>query len=283
MFVADTLSHAHLPTTNTCGFVHSLEEIDHTISLSLSTDQLLQVKHASQNDPVIQQLRETIKQGWPQCKSDVAECLHPYFDFRNELIAQNELVFKGDLLVIPAAMRKEMIATVHASHIGMEGCIRRARDSMFWPRMTTELREYVSKCDICLAHRTSPQKEPLLQHDITDRPWAKIGIDLSELHNLVLLVICDYYSNFIEVERITHTTTGGVTKALKAQFARYGVPDTVVSDNGPQLSSKEFATFSKSWGFTHVMSSPHYPQSNGKAKNAVKTLKQLFKKCHDSG
>ena len=51
-------------------------------------------------------------------------------------------------------MRKEMIATVHASHIGMEGCIRRARDSMFWPQMTTELREYVSKCDIFLAHRT---------------------------------------------------------------------------------------------------------------------------------
>ena len=82
--------------------------------------------------------------------------------------------------------------------------------------MTTELREYVSKCDNCLAHRTSPQKEPLLQHDITDRPWAKIGIDLCELHNRVLLVICDYYSNFIEVERITHTTTVGVTKALKA-------------------------------------------------------------------
>ena len=99
-------------------------------------------------------------------------------------------VFKGDLLVIPASMRKEMIATVHGSHIGMQECIRRAQDSMFWPQMTTELREYVSKCDTCLAHRTSPQKEPLLQHDNTDRPWAKIGIDLCELHNHVLLVIC---------------------------------------------------------------------------------------------
>ena len=96
-------------------------------------------------------------------------------------------------------------------------------------------------------------------------------------------VICDYYSNCIEVERITHTTTGGVAKALKVQFARYGVPDTVVSDNGPQFSSKEFAKFSNSWGFTHVTSSPHYPQSNGKAENAVKTVKRLFKKCHESG
>ena len=99
----------------------------------------------------------------------------------------------------------------------------------------------------------------------------------------MLLVISDYYSNFIEVERITHTTTGGVTKALKVQFARYGVPDTVVSDNEPQCSAKEFATFSKSWGFTHVTSSPHYLQSNGKAENAVKTVKRLFKKCHESG
>ena len=119
-------------------------------------------------------------------------------------------------------------------------------------------------------------KEPLLQHDTTDRPWSKIGIDLCELHNRVLLVICDYYSNFIEVERLNNTTTCGVTKALKAQFARYGVLDTVVSDNGPQFGSKEFAVFAKTWGFTHVTSSPRYPQSNGKAENAVKTVKRLF-------
>ena len=78
MFVAD-ISRAHLPTTNACEFVYSLEEIDDTISLSLSADQLLQVQHVSQNDLVLQQLRETIKQGWPQSKSDVAECLYAYF------------------------------------------------------------------------------------------------------------------------------------------------------------------------------------------------------------
>ena len=57
----------------------------------------------------------------------------------------------------------------------------------------------------------------------------------------------------------------------------------MVLDNGPQFSSEEFATFSKSWGFTHVTSSPHYPQSNGKAENAVKTLKRLLKKYHELG
>ena len=283
MFVADTLSRAHLPATSTCEFVNSLEEMDHTISLSLSAEQLLQIKHVSKDDPILQQLRETIRNGWPQSKSNVLECLHPYYDFRDELTVQGELVFKGDLLVIPTAMRKEMTAAIHSSHIGIEGCLRRARDSMFWPRMTTELKEYISKCDVCLTHRASQSKEPLLQHDTTERPWAKIGIDLCELHNRELLVICDYYSNFIEVERINKANTCGITKALKAQFARYGVPDIVVSDNGPQFGAKEFASFARTWGFTHITSSPRYPQSNGKAENAVKTIKRLFTKCHDSG
>ena len=60
MFVADTFIHTHLPTVNTCEFVYNLEEIDHTISLSLSPDQ---VKLASMDDAVLQQLHETIKKG----------------------------------------------------------------------------------------------------------------------------------------------------------------------------------------------------------------------------
>ena len=65
MFVADTLSRAYLPTTGNNEFVHSLEEVDHTVLLSLSTDRLEQVRHTSKDDPVLQQLHETIQQGWP--------------------------------------------------------------------------------------------------------------------------------------------------------------------------------------------------------------------------
>ena len=99
---------------------------------------------------VLQQLCHTILSGWPQSKTAVSECQHPFFDFQDELVMQDELVFKGDLVVIPAALRREMMTSVHSTHIGIEKCIRRARDSMFWPRMATELCEYISKCDIRL-------------------------------------------------------------------------------------------------------------------------------------
>ena len=66
-------------------------------------------------------------------------------------------------------------------------------------------------------------------------------------------------------------------------FSRYGVPDQVMSDNGPQFSSSEFRSFATKWGFEHITASPRYPQSNGKVENAVKTVKLLFNKCKDSG
>jgi len=127
------------------------------------------------------------------------------------------------------------MAAVRASHIGIDGCIRKARDTLYWPRMSAELKEYIS-CNICLAHRTSPGKEPLLQYDIIEQPWAKVGVDLCELHARTLLVV-------IEVERINKANTMGVSKALKVLFSRYGVPEVVVLDNGPQFASVEFGAF----------------------------------------
>ena len=202
---------------------------------------------------------------------------------RDVLTVQNELVFKGQLLVVPAALRKELMAVVHSSHIGIEGCKRRARDTLYWHRMATSLRLYISKCDVCLAHRTGQAKEPLLQHEVVARPWSKVAADLCQLDNRTLLVISDYYSNYIEVSRLNAATSCSVIKEMKAVFARYGIPDVLVTDNDPQFASPEFAAFAKTWMFKHTTSSPHHPQSNGKAENAVKTVKRLFTKSKESG
>ena len=110
-----------------------------------------------------------------------------------------------------------------------------------------------------------------------------MGADLCELKGHTLLVVSDYYSNYIEVEKISKPNTSGITKALMVIFAQYGVPDTLVSDNRSQFSSEEFCRFATHWGFEHITSSPRYPQSNGKAENAVKTVKRLFTKCAESG
>ena len=90
---------------------------------------------------------------------------------------------------------------------------------MFWPRISSELKEYISKCDVCMAHRSSQGNEPIVQHEFAAHPWSKVGADLCDLQGRTLLVVCDYYSNLIEVENITKVSTTGVSKALKAMFA----------------------------------------------------------------
>ena len=192
-------------------------------------------------------------------------------------------MFKGSLVVVPATLRREMMATCHEMHIGLEGCIRRARECLFWPRMTTELKEYISNCETCIMHRPAQQWETMMTHEFIPRPWSKVGVDLCDLHGHTFLVACDYFSNFIEVESLQTTTSRAVGKALKALFAHYGVPDVLMSDNGPQFSSAEFSAFAKKWSFEHQTSSPRYPQSNGKAENAVQTVKRLFNKCRETG
>ena len=118
-----------------------------------------------------------------------------------------------------------------------------------------------------MAHQNAPQKETLHQHQIIDRPWAKVGADLCDLSGRTLLVVCDYFSGFVEVERLQTTTSNAVSKATKVLFARYRIPNILVTDNGPQFAAAEFAAFANRWGFRHVTSSPRYPQSNGKVEN----------------
>ena len=283
MYLADTLSRAYLRGEQSVAEVKELESVSHTESLALAPDDLQHLQRAAAQDMAMQELRHVILQGWPGHRAEVPDAARPYFDFRDQMTVQDRLVFKGPVVVIPAALRSEMMAKCHATHIGIEGCLRRARESMYWPRMSSDLKDYISKCDVCLAHQNSPAKETLMQHEIIARPWAKVGADLCDLNGRTLLVVCDYFSGFLEVERLHSTTTVAVSKVLKILFARYGVPDVLVTDNGPQFASAEFVSFASKWGFRHVTSSPHYPQSNGRAENAVKTIKRLFKKCKETG
>jgi transposase InsO family protein len=80
------------------------------------------------------------------------------------------------------------------------------------------------------------------------------------------LVLVDYYSSFIEVDRLSSTTSAEVIKVMKKHFARYGVPDILIPDQGPQCTSAEFKEFAELWGFKHSMCSPGHHQSNGKAE-----------------
>ncbi len=153
---------------------------------------------------------------------------------------------------------------------------------MFWPSMAKQIEDVVLKCAICNTFRRSNTKEPLICHEIPDRAWAKVGVDLFHFDRGEYLLCVDYFSKFPEIAKLTQTTSRHVVSALKSIFARHGIPDEVVSDNGPQFSSAEFRVFAENWEFVHTTSSPGFPQSNGQSERTVQTVKNLLKKAQES-
>jgi len=108
-----------------------------------------------------------------------------------------------------------------------------------------------------------------------------VGTDLFELKGKHYLLVVDYFSCYPEIIKTTSNTSASTIAALKAIFSRHGIPEVVRSDNGPQYNSQEFTTFSESYGFKHITSSPLYPQSNGQAERTVQTVKKILRQSED--
>ena len=112
---------------------------------------------------------------------------------------------------------------------------------------------------------TTHLREPLKSSPLPEGPWNRIGIDLLLFKGKAFLVAMDYYSRYLEIMYLSGGTSSLVIAKLKSMFARWGIPQDVVSDNGPQSSSESFVRFVRSYGFKYTTSSPYYPQSNGLA------------------
>ena len=166
--------------------------------------------------------------------------------------------------MIPASERSDIVKSLHESHIAVEGTLRRACDIVYWPGITAQLKDYLSKCGICNSYRAEQCKEPLKPHKVPNLPWEKVGVDLFMLDRQAFLIAVDYYSGYFEVQDLSHTTSSRVITVLKSGFARHGIPATMISDNGPHFNSEDFKSFSKEWDFHHITSSPYHAQSNGR-------------------
>ena len=158
----------------------------------------------------------------------------------------------------------------------MAKCNARAKQSVWWPGIRNDLNKVVSDCAICCKRRTQ-HAELLIPTPFPNRP----ATDLFEWKKLNYLLVVDYYSRFIEVAKLTSTSSSDIICHLKSIFARHGIPECVMSDNSPQYSASQFSKFAREYGFTRTTSSPKYPQANRAAERAVKTVKELLDKNAD--
>ena len=257
--------------------VHSIVK-----SIPISDRKMEAIQEASRKDRETQQLRQTILEGWPAKRKWCDAAVIEYWSVRDELAVVEDIVVKGDRVLIPAALRAEILRQLHTAHLGMEKTKQRARQVVFWPGMGKEIEELTKGCETCARFMRANPKQPLIPFDPPELPWEAVGCDLFTVNGRDYMVTSDYYSRWIEIDYLRSTTAAEVISKLKGHFAREGIPQTIRSDNGPQFKAAEFQQFAREWDFQHATSSPNWPQANGQVEKAVDIAKNLIKKAADS-
>ena len=160
LFIADTLSRAHLTEENEeydveeriCCFStqRDYEDINLAMETSgLSDERIRQIQENTKCGDAMQDLIRHIKHGWPSNVQAGTVNILPYFHIRDELGTEDGVIYRGERCVVPSSMRKDILSKVHAAHMGIVGTLRRARESVYWPGMNEDIKTYISKCRIC--------------------------------------------------------------------------------------------------------------------------------------
>ncbi|UYV64760.1 K02A2.6-like [Cordylochernes scorpioides] len=243
LIVADTLSRDTHPMDELPTPFLEDKRMVKMVRVNISDEKLVAMQKDTREDPALVKVIDYVIEGWPICKKDVDEDAKIFFDFRHRLYLWNDLLCIGSAIVIPKTQRNAMLNLLHQSHQGISAIQGLARESLFWPRMS---------------------------------------IDIAEKKKPHLLVV-DRYSGYPEVFTLDPPTAINVKNKLRETFARFWIPETMMSDNGPPFRSEIMTDFCIRWGIKQLFSSPHLHRSNGLAERNIQTIKNQLIKCRDEG
>uniref|UniRef100_A0A3P9KLT8 Gypsy retrotransposon integrase-like protein 1 n=1 Tax=Oryzias latipes TaxID=8090 RepID=A0A3P9KLT8_ORYLA len=239
------------------------------------------VREAMADDPTMNMLKDTIYKGWPQYRKQCPPELWEYWTFRCDLVLEDGLILKGERIVIPKALRNDILDILHTGHQGETKCILLARESVFWPGISSTIREMVKGCHVCSMFQPAQQKLPVMQPDLPTRPWEILGSDIFEFDSHKYLIIVDYYSRFPVVRLLPDISARTVCTYFKSVLGEHGLPSTIIADCGTQYVSEEFKKRCEDSNITLKFSSPYHHQANSVAERAVGTVKALWKKAKE--
>ncbi|XP_058023862.1 uncharacterized protein K02A2.6-like, partial [Ahaetulla prasina] len=196
---------------------------------------------------------------------------------RGELSAQGGCLLWGDRVVIPEKLRKRVLDLLHEGHPGIVRMKGLARSYVWWPLMDSEIAERVGKCQACQESRPLPPTAPVREWERPQGPWSRIHIDFAgPFHGQTFLVVVDAYSKWLEIILMRSMTAEAVISVLRHLFVTHGLPDTLVSDNGPQFTATQFEEYLAEEGIRHALSAPFHPATNGLAERFIRRAKEAL-------
>ena len=241
-----------------------------------------QVQKATLSDPILRKVFQYTKNGWP---SHVPEAdLEPFWSRRNDLTVEGDCVMLGIRVIVPQKLQDTVLQELHSSHPGIQRMKNLARSHVWWPGMDHDIENIAKSCTACQQVKQAPAVAPLHPWIWPSRPWQRIHVDFAgPFRGSTYLIVVDAHSKWPEVQEMKSTTAAKTIETLRHLFARYELPEPLVSDNGPQFVAEEFATFLKQNGVKHIKCAPYHPSSNGLAERFVRTFKEAMRAGEQDG
>ena len=235
------------------------------------------IKQSTLRDPLLSKVVRCCIDGFPDRPAGE---LKPFYSKRLELSVQDDCLLWGNRVVIPVDLRPKILHELHSCHVGICKMKELARSYFWWPSMDMDIETLVNSCADCLSVRPDPKRADLHPWDWPERPWHRIHVDYAgPVGKDYFLIIVDAHSKWPEIYRTSGITSDITIKCLRNCFSRFGLPVSLVSDNGPCFISSEFANFAEMNGIFHIKTAVYKPSTNGLAENMVKTFKTYLKTC----
>ncbi len=215
---------------------------------------------------------------WHAHKKNVL--LKSYYSNREELSMIDGVVYFQDRIVLPTALRKQFVETVHRhGHQGRERTRVLAEASHWFPGLRAMVTDVVMRCDSCARHVRAKRKDPQTPIPVPRSVGMGIATDFKgplEATGGHLLVFLDRLSHWPEVYFVKSTKFDRIKWALDDYFCRWGDSYECLSDGGPPYNSAQWAAYLRSRGIRHVPTTPTSPRSNGECEAFMKVLNKAI-------
>ncbi|XP_064469299.1 uncharacterized protein K02A2.6-like [Ornithodoros turicata] len=269
---------SRFPTTEVMDETDEMLQVNTLQELPIAERRLQLIREATKTDEQLQLLSKYADSGWPVHRGQVPSLTVEFWPHREDIHMEDGIVLRSDRVVIPFSMRKSVLKHLHAAHVGKEKMKRRARCTVFWPKLNDAIDKVCDNCAECQANKPRNKKMPMLSHEIPRLPWERVGLDLFAHGHKMYIVMVDFYSFYFEVQELQTANARQINNFCMKVFATHGLPVTLVSDNGPPFSSYEFKQFLEHLQIRHITASPYHPRSNGMAERAVQEAKKLLRR-----
>nr|XP_039248881.1 uncharacterized protein K02A2.6-like [Styela clava] len=236
-----------------------------------------QVRNQTCCDADLMELYDSVRKGWSLFQSQKPS-IKPYYFHKREITAHDGCLMWGSRVIIPNSLRSRLLKELHDGHVGIVKMKSLARSYFWWPGLDKDIENMNKNCNDCHMQQNEHSKAPLHHWEWPQAPWNRVHVDFAgPFKGAMFLIVVDAYSKWPEVIKMSSTNANSTIRVIRSLFARYGLPEYLVSDNGPQFSSHEFANFLKANGIKHKKSAPYHPASNGAAERFVQTFKRAMR------